>query len=76
MEYERALFRVYDRTLDSMRNDQPYFYSERLQSVRPSTVCRAVEYGLLVFTFVLIGMLFVLHGAFVGNGECLHNELR
>ena len=54
-EYERALFRVYDRTLDSMRNDQPYFYGERFQRLRPSNVCRAVEYGLLCFALLLVG---------------------
>ena len=54
-EYERALFRVYDRTLDSMRNDQPYFYGERFRELRPSVVCRAVEYGLLLFTLTLVG---------------------
>lgn len=75
MEHERALFRVYDRSLESLRLDQPYFPQPALRHVRPSTTCRAVEWGLLSFAVLLLTKLVVLHSAFVGEGTCLHDDL-
>ena len=79
MEYERALFRVYDRTLDAIRLDQPVSSSPRPLAQRftkPSAICAGVQRCLLGTVATLLLCLLVLHAAFVGEGGCLHAALR
>ncbi len=80
-EYEKALFRVYDRTLDGFWGD--LLLDSRTRASNPSANgdgptghpyrkwCRAFEKVLAVsilFTFVLFCYL---HASFVGNPGCL-----
>mmetsp|Transcript_28446 Transcript_28446/g.57279 ORF Transcript_28446/g.57279 Transcript_28446/m.57279 type:complete len:448 (-) Transcript_28446:90-1433(-) len=80
MEYERALFRVYDRSLESLRADQPIFegagrFRERF---KPTTVCMIVELLLLSTIALSLLLLTVAHSNFVGANapRCLHSELK
>lgn len=75
MEFERALFRVYDRSLESLRADQPCFTGSNL---RPMSICRFVEgcfISIIVLCFLLLG---VVHTNYVGDNAplCLHSELK
>ena len=79
MEFERALFRVYDRSLESLRADQPCFETGRCRDrVRPSTVCMAVEALLLATIALAMLLLTVAHTNYVGANapRCLHSELK
>ena len=78
MEYERALFRVYDRSLESLRANEPC--NERLcgPRVRTNEVCMAIEallVALVVLGFILLG---VAHTNYVGENAplCLKSELK
>mmetsp|Transcript_19258 Transcript_19258/g.56018 ORF Transcript_19258/g.56018 Transcript_19258/m.56018 type:complete len:593 (-) Transcript_19258:17-1795(-) len=77
MEYERALFRVYDRTLDSLRSDQPV--CDRLcgGQIKPITLCRLLEFFLLASAVILFLFLLIAHNGFVGDAApgCLATEL-
>mmetsp|Transcript_8451 Transcript_8451/g.11011 ORF Transcript_8451/g.11011 Transcript_8451/m.11011 type:complete len:612 (+) Transcript_8451:136-1971(+) len=75
MEFERALFRVYDRSLESLRANQPCSPGSRL---RPLSICHIIELmllSLIIFLFILLG---TLHTNFVGEyaPKCLHSELK
>jgi hypothetical protein len=79
MEFEKALFRVYDRTLETVRLDQPLVMSRRAacleRHVRPEKVCSCLQNCLLSVTMALLVMLLLLHTAFVGEGRCLKHSL-
>ena len=77
MEYERALFRVYDRSLESLRMDQPMYPGRCGNRVRPTTVCFGVEMCLLGSALLGLLLLSVAHVNYVGSSSpnCLHDEL-
>ena len=74
MEYERALFRVYDRSLESLRADQPCFENRCRNRFRPTSVCACVEVFLVSLIGLCVILLGVAHTNFVGNaGDGLYN---
>jgi hypothetical protein len=77
MEYERALFRVYDRSLESLRMDQPMYRERCGTRVRPTSVCFGLELCLLGSAAAGLLLLSVAHLNYVGDGapDCLHDEL-
>jgi len=78
MEYERALFRVYDRSLDSLRMDEPCDARRCGPRVKPTTVCAAIEVVLVVLVALCFVLLGVAHTNFVGESAppCLKSELQ
>lgn len=63
MEYERALFRVYERLLEGVG-----------ESGTPNSInkiCRLFEFTALTLAITLLISLGILHVSFVGNGGCL-----
>ena len=63
MEYERALFRVYERLMDSV-----------VEISAPGSVsksCRAFEYLILLVGLLCFTCLVILHVSFVGDAGCL-----
>lgn len=78
MEYERALFRVHDRTLESLKMNEPCFPGRCGNSVTPRSVCAAIEVLLLSFAALCLLLLGVAHNSFVGEHAppCVFEELR
>ena len=65
MEFEKAIYRVYEKCLDSIRDENSPNPNQASRS------CRICEY-LLVWLFFFYGVIFVcLHNSFVGNPGCL-----
>lgn len=70
MEFERAIYRVYERCLESLREDN----DEGSENVNMKT-CRIIEIlSLMVGLFLLLCLVY-LHVAFVGKGGCLGRTL-
>jgi hypothetical protein len=63
MEYERALFRVYERLLEGV--------SETGSTNSVNKTCRMFEYLVLTLGAILFICLVILHISFVGTGGCL-----
>ena len=63
MEFERAIYRVYEKCLEGLREDEP-------DSLSPRT-CRLVEGLVLSTALTLLACLFFLHYQFVGSVGCL-----
>lgn len=66
MEYERALFRVYERCLEGFIPSNP---DNSIKS------CEIIEHLVLVVTLAFLGILIFLHLIFVGNAGCLPTKL-
>lgn len=77
MEYERALFRVHDRTLESLKVNEPCFPQRCGDRVTPVRVCAAIEVLLLSFAGLCLLLLAVAHGSFVGANapSCVLEQL-
>ena len=70
MEFEKAIYRVYEKCLDSIRDESSPNPNQ------PSRSCRICEY-LLIWLFLFYGVIFVcLHNTFVGNPGCLPQLLQ
>jgi hypothetical protein len=74
MEYERALYRVYERSLDSQRRDQPCCFNSPL--TQPSKLCNALIRGSVLAAAVMFVCVMWLHCSFVGRPGCLLDHLR
>lgn len=72
MEFERALFRVYDRSLENLRADEPCY------NIRPMSCCKCIEGFILSLTLFSFILLSGLHLNYVGEHAplCLHSELK
>lgn len=69
MEFERAIYRVYERCLEGLREDQDANGSANMKSCK---FLEVLTFGCGLFLlFVLIG----LHSAFVGSPGCLPSAL-
>ena len=68
MEFERAIYRVYERCLDGLR-DEDENGSANAKS------CNFLELLSLCFGVFLLVVLIFLHLAFVGSPGCLHSEI-
>lgn len=62
MEFERAIFRVYEKCLEGLREDEP--------PLSPRS-CRLIESLVLFTATALLLALIYLHVTFVGNSSCL-----
>lgn len=70
MEFERAIFRVYERCMDSiLHEDDP------ANDVVYKKPCRMFELILAGLGIFLLFTLLLLHGVYVGNAGCLPQEL-
>lgn len=67
MEFERAIFRVYERCMEGLRDDDP-------ETISPKS-CRFVELTLLGFGVFLLFVLILLHFSFVGQAGCIPSLL-
>jgi len=70
MEYERALYRVYERCLEGLRDDNAD------ASDLGSKTCKFCEYLTLGGTVFFLICLIILHVTYVGNPGCLPSLLR
>lgn len=66
MEYERAVFRVYERCLDGMIS-----IGEEGEENANVKSCKFVEFVLMVMIWTTSSVLFHLHNTFVGSPGCL-----
>lgn len=71
MEYEKSLFRVYERTISYLLADEPCCGGSK-----PTRVLGAVQRGCLYTAAVLIAGLVFFHVTFVGQPGCLGAVLR
>lgn len=68
MEYERALFRVYERCLES--------FIPNTISENTTKTCEVIEHLVMVISMTFLGILIFLHVIFVGNAGCLPEKLQ
>ena len=68
MEYERALYRVYERCLEGLRDNSPSDIGTR--------TCKMCEYISLSCAVTFFGCLLFLHLGYVGNSGCLYSLLQ
>jgi hypothetical protein len=73
MEFERALFRVYERSIEGLVRDQPYV--DHVPLTRPSKVCALVVWALGVWSLTLLACTAALHVTFVGDPGCIGRAL-
>lgn len=73
MEYERALFGLYDRALDGIRLDNPLI--GRQSSTRPSRVCDVILSSLLCLGLCIIATTVLLHVNYVDKAGCLEDAV-
>lgn len=73
MEYEQALFRVYERCIEGLSDEDPRRPQRGCSSVR---VCKACEVSLAAASAFLLLVLVVLHQQFVGKPGCMPDALR
>jgi hypothetical protein len=69
MEFERAIFRVYERCMDSMREDVDDRGNVNMKS------CQFLEFVAVAITAFLFLALCTLHANFVGSAGCLPDML-
>ena len=70
MEFERAIFRVYERCMESLHDDG----EDGMENISIKT-CRIIEMIALLAGVFLLFCLFYLHVIFVGSAGCLPNQL-
>eukprot|EP01035_Chromulina_nebulosa_P032932 gene32932-44053_t len=70
MEFERAIFRVYERCMESLHDDG----EDGMESINIKT-CRIIEMIALLAGVFLLFCLFYLHVIFVGSAGCLPSQL-
>jgi hypothetical protein len=75
MEFERAVFRVYERSVESLVHDEPSPASARGSDGPLNKSCRLFEMMLLFSAFSFFVVLVTLHRSFVGNPGCLPQAL-
>jgi len=75
MEYEKALYRVYERSLDGLRRDQPTRIVGRY-SIRPRHTCSCITHTFYLGAMALFVLVVSLHLQFVGQGQCFHDVLK
>lgn len=75
MEFERSLFQVYDRCLDTVEID-----TQGTATAARTNTCKFGEKIVLIFALLFLSALVVLHVSFVGQPGCLvdllNNDLR
>jgi hypothetical protein len=71
LQFERALFRVYDGILYPFAQDANHSFSPRASGCSPNRVCLALQVVFLLVTFVLISITTILHNDYVGKSGCL-----
>mmetsp|Transcript_33906 Transcript_33906/g.44726 ORF Transcript_33906/g.44726 Transcript_33906/m.44726 type:complete len:533 (-) Transcript_33906:362-1960(-) len=71
MEFERALFRVYERSLESIQLDTPWF-----GNARPSSILKWTQRILMITASILLVLTVSLHSKFVDQPGCLQEKLR
>lgn len=69
MEFERAIYRVYERCLDGLREDQDEHGNASMKS------CKFLELISFCFGVFLLFTLVFLHAEFVGSSGCLPDLL-
>jgi hypothetical protein len=67
MEFERAIYRVYEKCIEGLREDDP-------DSISPRS-CKLMETMVLCIASFLLLSLCILHITFVGSAGCLPNLL-
>jgi hypothetical protein len=72
MEFERAIYRVYERSVEGLIHDDD---PERANDPVQNKTCRLFEVVLLMLGFTTLFMLHILHGNFVGQTGCLKPAL-
>jgi len=70
MDFEKALFRVYDRSLESVQHDTYCF-----GNARPSTLLKWAQFLLLLISLLLFLLTTTLHISFVDTPGCLLQKL-
>lgn len=75
MEFERAVFRVYERSVESLVHDEPSPANARGSDGPLNKSCRLFEMMLLFSAFSFFVFLVTLHRSFVGNPGCLPQAL-
>lgn len=70
MEYERALYRVYERTLDTLRFDAPCIGDMRF--TKPTAICHFLLHMTWATALLILAATTCLHINFVGHagGSC------
>lgn len=69
MEFERAIYRVYERCLDGLREDQDANGNANMKSCK---FLEVLSFGCALF---LLSVLILLHSEFVGSPGCLPTAL-
>lgn len=72
MEFERAIYRVYERSMEGLINEDGST-EQNLPFYKQS--CRIFEYMVLMFGFLLLFILLFLHVTYVGSKGCLPEAL-
>jgi hypothetical protein len=62
MEFERAIYRVYERSIDNLRDNEPEGSGK---------YCKLIEYIFLAAAILSLMVLTVLHVSYVGSSGCL-----
>jgi hypothetical protein len=77
MEYERALFRVHERTIEALRYDGPCLPGRAFAHVsRPSTCCAVIQAAVLLLALTLLSVISYLHVNYVNQpGACLEDAV-
>ncbi|RYH20754.1 hypothetical protein EON65_22535 [archaeon] len=72
MEFERALYRVYERSIESiMQEEDPSLQSEPIYKKS----CKLFQYFILLITLFLLSCFIFLHTTYVGSAGCLPDAL-
>ena len=74
LQFERALFRVYDRSMEGLVRDQPSV--DGVPLTRPSKLCTLLVHTLWISSLTLLGCTAVLHATFVGDSGCIGRALQ
>ena len=71
LQFERALFRVYDGILYPFAQDANPSFSSRASGCSPNRVCLSLQVIFLILTAAFISITTVLHNDHVGKPGCL-----
>ena len=71
MEFERAIYRVYERSLDGLHEDD----QAEVQSLFNSKSCKTIESFFILTGLFLLMVLIYLHITFIGKSGCLPSLL-
>ncbi|GAB5030227.1 Hypothetical protein NocV09_00203590 [Nannochloropsis oceanica] len=74
MEFEQALYRVYDRSLDSLLQDRPLI--DDVPQSKPRHLCTVCLHTLWFLALTMITCVIGLHANFVNDPGCLHTTMQ